>query len=133
MDFTATVELEPKLDAPMKTTWCYGVVLWFDTGFTERFCSDKPVVLSTSPYGPNTHWSQTVLTFREPIAIALDAGGAGMGSVVGSNVCPAVKIQSRISIARAVQHRCIDISLELTGIRADGQSHSWPAQLFNLK
>jgi protein arginine N-methyltransferase 3 len=50
-------------------TWCYGLVVWFDTGFTERFCKDKPVLLSTSPHSPRTHWSQTILTFKEPIAL----------------------------------------------------------------
>ena len=29
---------------------CYGVVLWFDTAFSARFCKEEAVVLSTSPY-----------------------------------------------------------------------------------
>lgn len=141
MDFTSTVELEPNLDAPLnqsassnsETTWCYGVVLWFLTGFTERFCGEKPVILSTSPYGPSTHWSQTILTFQDPIALTLNAGRASKLGTVGTEDSPAVKIQSRISIVRAIQHRSIDISLELTGIGPDGRKHSWPAQMFNLK
>ncbi|KAL0429455.1 UNVERIFIED_CONTAM: putative protein arginine N-methyltransferase 3 [Sesamum radiatum] len=102
MDFTAQVELEPNLDtAPnhpagsnLETAWCYGVVLWFDTGFSERFCTEKPVNLSTSPYGPSTHWSQTILTFREPIAMASKVGAEKLG-VVGTVDCPAVR-KSRI-------------------------------------
>jgi protein arginine N-methyltransferase 3 len=55
VDFTASVELEPYLgsstgmskDLECQTRWCYGVVLWFETGFTSRFCKDMPVVLST--------------------------------------------------------------------------------------
>ena len=40
------------------------VVLWFDVEFSARFCRQQPVVLSTSPYGPQTHWAQTVLALR---------------------------------------------------------------------
>ncbi|KAL8555242.1 hypothetical protein ACS0TY_003159 [Phlomoides rotata] len=129
MDFTAEIELE--LDSNVDSTRCYGVVLWFETGFTERFCHEKPVILSTSPYGPSTHWSQTVLTFREPIAMASSCGGKEVGPV-GTNESPAARIQSRISIVRAPKHRSIDISMELTGIASDGRKRSWPPQIFNL-
>ncbi|KAL3829819.1 hypothetical protein ACJIZ3_018621 [Penstemon smallii] len=128
MEFTADLELEPKFDAPLHhpsgskstTNWCHGLVLWFETGFTERFCKEKPVNLSTSPYGPSTHWSQTILTFREPIAIASNVNSEKL-ALVGTNDCPAVRIQLRVSIVRALQHRSIDISLELTGIGHDGR------------
>ncbi|PIN08352.1 Protein arginine N-methyltransferase PRMT1 [Handroanthus impetiginosus] len=140
MDFTSEVVLEPKLVASLNNpigseqeiTWCYGVVLWFETGFTERFCHEKPVVLSTSPYDPRTHWSQTILTFREPIAMASTGGGGEKLAPVGTNDCPAARIQSRISIVRASQHRSIDISLELIGIGSDGRKRNWPVQMFNL-
>ncbi|GLT64965.1 hypothetical protein SLA2020_374240 [Shorea laevis] len=140
VDFTARVELEPKFDSlssisnekENKTTLCYGIVLWFETGFTSRFCKEMPVVLSTSPYTPRTHWSQTILTFREPIAIALGNFSAEKSSAIGTVSCPASKIQLRISIARATQHRSIDISLEAAGVLPDGRKHSWPVQIFNL-
>ncbi|CAI9765041.1 unnamed protein product [Fraxinus pennsylvanica] len=127
MDFTAKVELEPKSVTPTNNstgskpeiTWCHGLVLWFETGFTERFCSEMPTNLSTSPYNPKTHWSQTILTFREPIAMASSKVTSEKPAAVGTNACPAVSVQSRISIVRAVQHRCIDISMELTGIGSD--------------
>eukprot|EP00271_Cylindrocystis_brebissonii_P015911 TRINITY_DN3898_c0_g1_i1.p1 TRINITY_DN3898_c0_g1~~TRINITY_DN3898_c0_g1_i1.p1 ORF type:complete len:980 (+),score=246.88 TRINITY_DN3898_c0_g1_i1:92-2941(+) len=48
---------------------CYGLVVWFDTLFSERFCKEKPQTLSTSPLEPSTHWAQTLLTFRHPIAL----------------------------------------------------------------
>lgn len=138
MDFTAEVELEPKLIAPSTNrtgskdiTWCYGIVIWFETGFTDRFCREKPVILSTSPYGPSTHWSQTVLTFREPIAMASN-GDATTQAAIGTEDCPAGKIQARISVVRAPQHRSIDISVELTGIGIDSRKRNWPAQIFNL-
>ncbi|KAK8579773.1 hypothetical protein V6N13_142946 [Hibiscus sabdariffa] len=134
VDFTATAELEAKLDDfDHKATSCYGVVLWFDTGFTNQFCKETPTVLSTSPYTPKTHWSQTILTFREPISVAASREFAAEGSAdVGTDACPASKILLRISIARATQHRCIDISLETAGVCPDGRKRSWPAQIFNL-
>ena len=137
MDFTAIVELEPKLspqsntppDSKSETTWCYGVVLWFDTAFSERFCRDKPVNLSTSPYGPSTHWSQTILTFREPIAMASNNAGEKLAPF-GTEECPAARIQARVSVARSVKHRSIDISMELTGVDHGGRKRNWPAQIF---
>ncbi|KAJ4978935.1 hypothetical protein NE237_009715 [Protea cynaroides] len=140
MEFTVSFELGIKLngsvnnptDLKSKTTWCYGVVLWFETGFTSRFCKEMPIVLSTSPYSPKTHWSQTIFTFREPIAMASGKHDTDGMAAVGTEACPVVRIQSRISIARAVQHRSIDISLETMGISSDGRKHSWPAQIFNL-
>ena len=63
--------------------WCHGLVMWFDTSFSKRFCVEKSGVLSTSPFGPPTHWSQTILTFKEPIAIdtRLDAVRKMSGNV----------------------------------------------------
>lgn len=140
MDFTETVELEPKLDVSPnyytdsvpRTTWCYGVVLWFETGFTSRFCHEMPTVLSTSPYTPKTHWSQTIFTFREPIAIASGKPNVEESAAVGTQACPAVKMRSRISIARALEHRSIDIAIETTAIGYDGRKRNWPVQIFNL-
>ncbi|KAK6934007.1 ZN622/Rei1/Reh1, zinc finger C2H2-type [Dillenia turbinata] len=138
MDFTASIELEPKLDHYTKdmqshTIWCYGVVLWFDTGFTDRFCKETPTVLSTSPFTPRTHWSQTILTFRKPIAVTSAEPVYDGTAEVGSEACPATKLQSRISIVRAALHRSIDISLEIAGIGPDGRKHSWPVQIFSLQ
>ena len=140
VDFTASVELEPYLgsstgmskDLECQTRWCYGVVLWFETGFTSRFCKEMPVVLSTSPHTPKTHWSQTILTFPEPIAMASGKLSDDRLAAVGTDACPAMKIHLRISIARAVEHRSIDISLETAGIGSDGSKRKWPVQIFNL-
>ncbi|KAJ6818497.1 putative protein arginine N-methyltransferase 3 [Iris pallida] len=140
IDFTATTELELKsglpedaVDGKSKTCWCHGLVLWFETGFTSRFCKEKSIILSTSPYTTKTHWCQTILTFQEPIAMTtstkLSADPAG---VVGTEECPVVRIKSRISIVRSSQHRSIDISMETTGIGADGRKRTWPVQIFNM-
>ncbi|MCD7465526.1 Protein arginine N-methyltransferase 3 [Datura stramonium] len=141
MDFTAMVELELKGETSANgttgskpiTSWCYGVVVWFETGFTERFCKEKPTTLSTSPHTPSTHWSQTILTFSEPIAMVFPGTlNVDKMAAVGTDACPAVKIQCRVSIVRAAQHRSIDISLELSGIGPFGRKRNWPAQMFNI-
>jgi hypothetical protein len=43
---------------------CYGLVVWFDTEFSARFCKEQPVLLSTSPHAPPTHWAQTLFNFK---------------------------------------------------------------------
>ncbi|KAG9454921.1 hypothetical protein H6P81_007825 [Aristolochia fimbriata] len=115
VDFTSSFELEPKF---IGSGECYGIVLWFETAFTSRFCKETPVILSTSPYKPKTHWSQTILTFREPIAISSpEFQDAIAGTSVATECYPPVKkIECRVSIVRAAQHRSIDISLEVTGV-----------------
>ncbi|XP_030465580.1 probable protein arginine N-methyltransferase 3 [Syzygium oleosum] len=136
VDFTSNIEIVPKsaglADKDGKPTWCYGVVLWFETGFTSRFCKDFPAVLSTSPATPKTHWAQTILTFREPIAMSSTRPCADRLAPVGTDACPAEKIRLRVSIARAPEHRSIDISLEAVGIDLAGRKRSWPVQIFNL-
>ncbi|TVU02134.1 hypothetical protein EJB05_52401, partial [Eragrostis curvula] len=118
MDFTASFELrlsESSATVP-GVTWCYGIVLWFDTGFTNRFCKEKPVVLSTSPFSTPTHWSQTIFTFEEPIAMAKEESTLGSSASAGTDECPATMLGCRISIVRASEHRSIDISVETTAI-----------------
>lgn len=43
---------------------CEAIVIWFDVEFSQRFCPQKPVALSTSPMTDQTHWAQTVLPLR---------------------------------------------------------------------
>lgn len=134
MDFTASFELMLSESSATVSgvTWCYGIVLWFDTGFTDRFCKEKPVVLSTSPFSTPTHWSQTIFTFEEPIAMAKEESTLGSSALAGTDECPATALRSRISIVRASEHRSIDISVETTAISSDGRKRSWPVQIFNL-
>ncbi|CAI9098965.1 OLC1v1035704C1 [Oldenlandia corymbosa var. corymbosa] len=141
MDFTATVELAPRTDSPLtcskdlkpRSVPCHGLVLWFDTGFTQRFCKEMPTNMSTSPYTTKTHWSQTVLTFKEPIMMALGEQVDDKNGEVGSDACPALRIQSRISIVRGLEHRTIDISMEIFAIGPDGRKRNFPIQMFNLQ
>ncbi|KAM7262564.1 hypothetical protein ACFE04_000247 [Oxalis oulophora] len=138
VDFTSTIELEPKSgissSESTESSKCYGLVLWFETGFTSRFCKEMPAVLSTSPYTRETHWYQTILTFKEPIVMKTRKSDAKLSTSApaGTDNCPAARLHLRISIARAVEHRSIDISLETSAVGDDGRKHSWPVQMFNL-
>lgn len=131
VDFTASVQLQKK-SSQSTITKCYGIVVWFETSFSSRFCKEAPTVLSTSPYTPSTHWAQTLLTFREPISLG-SKPLVNDSSPVGSEASPAVNINSRISIVRGVEHRTIDISLEVTAVGFDGRKQKWPVQIFNMQ
>ena len=79
-------------------------VVWFDVDFSARFCTQRPVVLSTAPSAPTTHWMQAVLPLREPLVLA-----------------PGGSLGGRISMARSTsKHRGLDISLELGPSLAGG-------------
>lgn len=104
---------EFKLDALENATkdepqTIYGIALWFDTEFSSRFCRENPVVLSTSPKEPKTHWVQTALHFPEPVVL--------------DNIT-ALGIKGRISMAKSTEHvRGYDISLESCTIDRSGKA-----------
>jgi len=105
-EFSAEFELN-MIDASKSET-IYGIALWFDTEFSSRFCKENPVVLSTSPKEPKTHWVQTALHFPEPIV--LDGASA-------------LSIKGRISMAKSPEHvRGYDISLESFKCDANGNA-----------
>jgi protein arginine N-methyltransferase 3 len=117
-------------------TWCYGLVIWFDTHFTDRFCKENPVILTTSPYAPKTHWSQTLLTFQDPICLSstrkYGEHTQQADSAAGTVDSPAEYLKGRISIARSSRHRSIDISLETIVVGAAGVSRQLPVQIFDM-
>jgi len=85
----------------------HGIVLWFDTEFSKRFCADLAVMLSTSPDAKKTHWVQTMLHFREPITL----GDQATDSIVG-----------RISMVKSKSRpRAYDVSLEYRVKNASGE------------
>jgi protein arginine N-methyltransferase 3 len=63
-DFTSEFTLTATSLTPVE---CHAIVLWFDTDFSSKHCSETPVKLSTSVHKPPTHWSQTVLVLKEPV------------------------------------------------------------------
>ena len=91
-EFTAEFSLTAKEGRASDET--HGIVLWFDTEFSKRFCTDHPVMLSTHPASLKTHWVQTMLHFHEPILL-------GDSSIMG-----------RISMVKSKRPRAYDISLE---------------------
>lgn len=96
---------------------CHALVLWFDADFSRHMCAAAPMRLSTSPLEPQTHWAQTVLALRHPVAL----GGRGRAPVSedqggllplrGGD--PPAGLRGRLSVARSPKHRSLDISLEL--------------------
>ncbi|EFJ46010.1 hypothetical protein VOLCADRAFT_82080 [Volvox carteri f. nagariensis] len=107
------------------------IVLWFNTEFSERHCAEHPVVLSTSPYQPATHWVQTLLTLRKPVPLLgpvppLPAGGGEAGRP------GALTLSGRISLVRSrEQHRSLDIGLQYRAELSDG-SVIEEAQLYHM-
>ena len=87
------------------TAEVHTLVLWFDVGFSARFCAEDEVTLSTSPGSAPTHWAQTVLHLREPISLGPGGSVRGVASVSRSR-------ESR---------RSIDISVRVRGYTAEGQ------------
>eukprot|EP00915_Cephaloidophora_sp_WS-2016_P008744 GHVH01012234.1.p1 GENE.GHVH01012234.1~~GHVH01012234.1.p1 ORF type:complete len:395 (+),score=54.82 GHVH01012234.1:127-1311(+) len=71
LDFASDYELTFQ-----RNDTCHAVMAWFDTGFTA---CHRPVVLSTSPYGTQTHWKQT--TFYTKTEIVGSAGESITGTV----------------------------------------------------
>jgi len=118
----------------------HGVVLWFDTLFSERFCVEKPGVLSTSPHERQTHWAQTMLHFPEPIAIHAGGGGEvpredGAVGVLGSAARPAAKLRVRVGMAKCAEEenaRALDISLEYVTVGADGVEGVRKARMYRV-
>jgi protein arginine N-methyltransferase 3 len=90
-------------------------------------------VLSTSPYNPKTHWSQTLLTFKEPIALSSCTTTKVSSSmpVIGTESSPASCIKGHLSIARSFRHRSIDISVETMAVGVGDQVRVWPVQIFS--
>ncbi len=134
-DFTSDFELvaSPDLAAPSA---CHTVALWFDTAFSVRHCAEHPVVLSTAPGATPTHWAQTLLTLRAPVALwpegkALPEGAGGAGAPGGA-AATASKIQGRLSMVRSEkQYRSVDIALEYSAVLSDGSTVR-DTQLFHM-
>ena len=108
-EFSAEFKLDALEDATKdQSQMICGIVLWFDTEFSSRFCRENPVILSTSPKEPKTHWVQTALHFPEPLVLD-NTSASG--------------IKGRISMAKSTEHvRGYDISLESYPIDPSGKA-----------
>ena len=83
------INLKFKLTAT-KNDMAHAFVIWFDTYFQL----DKAVVFSTSPYSKYTHWKQTILYTKEPMAIM--KGDEINGSM---NIKPSEKSERDLAIS----------------------------------
>ena len=131
---------DPSPDHDTEPIMCHGVVVWFDTSFSERFCKEKPVVLSTSPHSERTHWAQTMLHFSEPVAL-VPHGSFWWGKdqpkrgLVGTRTNPAKGINIRIGMAKCKEEeraRGLDISLEYEPVSADGTPGTRKAKMYQM-
>jgi len=109
----AEAEAAEAAEAEAATATCF--VLWFDTEFSSRFCTEMPAVLGTGPNETATHWAQTVLPLKETI----DLKG-----------CQGVK--GRISMSRQKVHRTLDISVEYRVVVTGGGEGPTVTQLFSI-
>ena len=109
----------------------HAVVLWFDTEFSARFCKERSVLLTTSPHAPQTHWHQTILQLRQPVAWQHSAA-PGTGAQEPDQGPGRAVLRGRISCARSSQHRCLDISLECAGLDEEGQALGSQTQLYSI-
>ena len=104
-----------------------GVALWFDVEFSQRACPDAPVVLSTSPSAPQTHWHQALLELPSPMELVSassspspgeeeEGGGGGKrGGAVSA-------VRGRVSLSRGPCHRSVDVALEVQGFDPKGNA-----------
>ena len=104
-----------------------GVALWFDVEFSGRACPDAPVVLSTSPSAPQTHWHQALLELPSPMELACSSeeeekeggkeGESGRGAAAAAGVST---VRGRVSLSRGPCHRSVDVALEVQGFDSKG-------------
>jgi len=77
-DLNTTTADQLSLDVPFKLTpksdQLNAFVIWFDVRFDGP---DSRVVLSTSPFQPETHWAQAIFYLPEPIGLEPDVPIAG--------------------------------------------------------
>ena len=121
-----------------------GIALWFDVEFSERACPDSPVLLSTSPRAPRTHWFQALLELAAPMELASSSssppppppraggaagehgegeeGGRGGGGEEGRRKRASSAVCGRVSLSRGPCHRSVDVALELQGFDSEGNA-----------
>ena len=71
VEFSVPYSIKSKYDDTM-----HAVVTWFDCEFSRL---KNPVMLSTSPYNPYTHWKQTIFYLDKPFTCR--AGDEIKGSI----------------------------------------------------
>ena len=131
---------DPVSDHDAEPIMCHGIVVWFDTAFSERFCKEAPVVLTTSPHAERTHWAQTLLHFPEPVAL-VPHGSFWWGKdqpkmgLIGTRTNPAKGIKVRIGMAKCKEEeraRGLDISLEYEPVLEDGTPGTRKARMYQM-
>lgn len=103
-----------------------GVALWFDVEFSARACPDAPVVLSTSPAAPQTHWHQALLELPSPVELAPSPSSSPAEEEQGGGGAEEDKkvsvVRGRVSLSRGPCHRSVDVALEVQGFDSKGNA-----------
>ena len=117
----------------------HGIVLWFDTLFSERFSAETPGVLSTSPHERQTHWAQTMLHFPEPISLCVPNGSKTANNetsgALGASSNPCASIKVRVGMAKCAEEervRGLDVSLEYVCVGAGGEEGERKARMYRV-
>ena len=127
-EFSTEFVLKARRDIGTQVAACHALVLWFDTSFSDRFCTEYPQELRTGPADPPTHWAQAVMPMPDPIELScrdsINSGDADNA---------AVSIKGRVSMARASgHHRTLDISMEYAPVWADGRVGRSSVQFYSM-
>ncbi|XP_068604098.1 protein arginine N-methyltransferase 6 [Brachionichthys hirsutus] len=81
--------------------------------FTVTFpCPDKPLVLSTSPFKPETHWKQAILYLDAPVEVVQDTEVTGEVNMYPSE--------------ESSRHVCIHVEYTVGGHRRQSKTFSIP-------
>ncbi|KAM8880979.1 protein arginine N-methyltransferase 6 [Synchiropus picturatus] len=83
--------------------------VYFDVSFS---CPEKPVVLSTSPFQPETHWKQAVLYLDEPVEVIQDTAVSGEVSLFPSE--------------HSARHLCIHLEYRIGEVKQESKTFSIP-------
>ncbi|KAL4616836.1 protein arginine N-methyltransferase 6 [Arapaima gigas] len=86
-----------------------GLCVWFAVSFPGE---DKPLVLSTSPFKPETHWKQAVLYLDEPVDVVQDTRVEGEIRMFPSE--------------ESSRHICIHVDCTIGGLKMKSKTYSIP-------
>ena len=64
LSFETPIELKSTKDGQI-----HGLIVSFDCGMIDNGATETPIILSTSPHEPPTHWKQTGFLFEKPVKV----------------------------------------------------------------
>ncbi|CEL93651.1 unnamed protein product [Vitrella brassicaformis CCMP3155] len=98
----------------------HGFLLWFDVGFPSVSDKEQPVVLSTAPWQPQTHWKQArwvVIPLPEPMSVCEMVADERAGEGGASCGAAGVRVSSALRFVREGGSRNYTLDLEITDVQ----------------